>query len=82
MCSKIFFNASTFFPRTHSEQEGAQWPPIHPIYAQEHAYQNGDEPPGSVRSEIADTTYNLSPISPTWPFTKLNVTSPAQEESY
>ncbi len=42
----------------------------------------GDEPPGSVRSEIADTTYNLSPISPTWPFTKLNVASPAQVESY
>ena len=41
-----------------------------------------DEPPGPVRSEIADTTYNLSPISPTRPFTKLNVASPAQVESY
>ncbi len=44
--------------------------------------QTVDEPPGSVRSEIADTTYNLSPISPTRPFTKLNVASPAQVESY
>ncbi len=51
--------------------------------APEFSWQNyDDEPPGSVRSEIADTTYNLSPISPTRPFTKLNVASPAQVESY
>ncbi len=42
----------------------------------------GDEPPGSVRSEIADSTYNLSPISLTWPFTKTNVASPAQVKLY
>ena len=41
-----------------------------------------DEPPGSVRSEIADSTYNLSPISLTRPFTKPNVASPAQVELY
>ncbi|PBK92255.1 hypothetical protein ARMGADRAFT_1031146 [Armillaria gallica] len=41
-----------------------------------------DEPPGSVHSEIADTTYNLSPISLMRTFNKPNVASPAQVESY
>ncbi len=41
-----------------------------------------DEPPGSVHSEIADSTYNLSPISLMRPFTKTNVASPAQVELY
>ncbi len=41
-----------------------------------------DEPPGSVHSEIMDSTYNLSPISLTWPFTKPNVASLAQVELY
>ncbi len=41
-----------------------------------------DELPGSVHSEIAYTTYNLSPLSLTWTFSKPNITSPAQVESY
>ncbi len=40
MCSEIFFNASTFFSQQHSERESAQQPPMHPIHAQKHAYQN------------------------------------------
>ncbi len=42
----------------------------------------GDEPPGSVHSEIMDTTYNLSPISLMWTFSKPNIAGPAQVESY
>ncbi len=43
---------------------------------------HGDDPPGSVRSEITDTTYNLLPISLTQTFSKPNDASPAQVKSY
>ncbi len=41
MCLNIFLDASIKISWTYSEWEGMQWPPIHPIYAQKHAYRNG-----------------------------------------
>ncbi len=45
-----------------------------------HCQHPGDEPPGSVHSEITEKTYNLSPISLVRTFSKPNVASLAQVE--
>ncbi|PBK84206.1 hypothetical protein ARMGADRAFT_1088662 [Armillaria gallica] len=52
-----------------------------PDFTPDHIPQTTDEPPGSVCSEIAVTTYNLLTISFMWPFTKPNIASLAQVES-
>ncbi len=43
---------------------------------------HGDEPPGSVYSEIMETTYNLLHISLAWTFSKPNIASLVQVKLY